>query len=384
MMKPNSLAIPAVWMRGGTSKGLFFHGHDLPNDPVQRDQLLLRAIGSPDPYGRQINGVGGATSSTSKIVIITPHAGSDADVNYCFGHVAIREAKIDYSGNCGNLASAVGVFAIEQGLVQGKPNDITCVRVFQQNQGKHMRVYVPTDEEGKVVTQGDYEIAGVPGSGSQIKVEFVDVGGAKNSSVLPTGNVIDQLETQNGKQIQVSLVNAGNPTVFIAAESLGLSGTELPDQINADTELLKLVEELRCKAAIKIGLADSVAQARQQPATPKLAFVSAPQEYTNTQNQKVPATDIDLEVRIFSMGKLHHALTGTGAIALAVAANLPGTLVEGGCKKPRSSNLIRLGHCAGVMHAEAKVVKRDDYWIAPSACYSRTARTLMRGEVLTA
>ncbi len=372
--------LPAVWMRGGTSKGLFIDPQNLPEDPIFRNQLLLAVIGSPDPYGKKIDGLGGATSSTSKIVLIKPSDKEGFDVDYTFGHVAIDQPVIDYSGNCGNLSSAIGVFAIEQGMVKADPTGMTSVRVWQTNLSQKMIIHVPTSADGNVINNGDYQIAGIPNTGSAIKVEFIKPGG-QNGIILPTGNTSEKLTYDQNKQITVSLVIAGNATVFVNTKDLGLKGTELPDQINADQTLLDQVEEIRCAAAVKMGLTKTVEQAHLQPATPKLAFVSKAQDYQSTQGNMIKNDQIDLCARIFSMGKLHHAFTGTGAIAVAVAASIPETLVSDVASQKQLGNL-RIGHSAGVMDASAITENIDTNWLAHSASIMRTARTLMRGEVI--
>ncbi len=372
--------IPATWMRGGTSKGLFLNPENLPQDPVARDKILLAAIGSPDPYGKQIDGLGGATSSTSKIVLIKPSEKEGFDVDYTFGHVAIDQPIIDYSGNCGNLSSAVGVFAIEQGMVKVNLSGMTSVRVWQTNLSQKMIIHVPTSAYGQVINDDDYQIAGVPNSGSPIKVEFIKPGG-KDGHVLPTGKTKETLNLGHGEQISVSLINAGNATVFVSAESLGLIGTELPDEINANDDLLKKVEIIRCAAAVAMGLADTIDQARSRPSTPKLSFVSKATAYQTTQGISIEAKEMDLCARIFSMGKLHHAFTGTGAIAVVVAASISGTLVADALDKD-NIDILHIGHSAGLIESSSSVENSNGHWIAHSASLLRTARTLMRGEII--
>ncbi|MFK8067934.1 MAG: 2-methylaconitate cis-trans isomerase PrpF family protein [Gammaproteobacteria bacterium] len=372
---------PATWMRGGTSKGLFIDPRNLPENPIFRDQLLLAAIGSPDPYEKQIDGLGGATSSTSKIVLIKPSDKEGFDVDYTFGHVAIAQAVIDYSGNCGNLSSAVGIFAIEQGMIKTGSSGMTSVRVWQTNLSQKMIVHVPTSTDGNVINNGNYQIAGVANTGSPIKVEFIKPG-AKNGIVLPTGKTSEALIYDQNKKINVSLVIAGNATVFVDAKDLGLKGTELPDQINADQKLLDQVEKVRCAASVKMGLAETVEQASQQPATPKLAFVSKAQNYHSAQRSLIESKEMDLCARIFSMGKLHHALTGTGAIAIAVAASIPDTLIYNCVTEKKQPSKLSIGHSAGLMEASAVTENINGNWLAYSASIMRTARTLMRGEVI--
>ena len=352
-------------MRGGTSKGLFFNRKDLPEDDVLRDKLLLRAIGSPDPYGKQMDGLGGATSSTSKIVIISESDRPDCDVNYCFGHVSVTKPVIDYSGNCGNLSSAVGVYAIEQGLAENITSPITQVRVWQENLGQQIIVHVPVDEQGNVISAGDTKIAGVTGSGAPVIIDFMNPGGGQNGCVLPTGKTRQTLKVPDYGDFEVSLVYAGNATVFLHAESLGLNGTELPTEIDQDQALLNKVEAIRCQAAVQMGLAESIEEASARPSTPKLAFVSKAQTYINTQQAEVAENEIDLCARIFSMGKLHHAFTGTGAIAIAVAANIPDTIVSDCLQTPMKENkTLRIGHSPGTLETSASVTHNNGQWSA--------------------
>ncbi len=379
------IAIPAYWMRGGTSKGLFFLDADLPPAGLERDSLLLAAIGSPDPYGKQIDGVGGATASTSKVVIISPSERHDCDVNYLFGHVPINGDQIDYSGNCGNLASAVGLFAIYQGLARATPaGERACVRVWQQNLGQMLNIHVPIDAQGEVEVCGDHEIAGVANRAPRVTVDFMSPGDPLTGVVLPTGNPVDYLQIKSLGEIEASLIYAGNATVFIRAEVLGLYGAELPSMLDSNPALLKEIENIRCEAAVVMGLATSPEQAhRERPATPKVAFVSLPQDYTSTAGEQLSADDMDLCARISSMGRMHHAYTGTGAISTAVAAAIPGTIVHE-CLRADcdQSTGIRIGHSAGSMEVCAEVVQDAGEWKAVRASLQRSARVLMKGEVV--
>ncbi len=380
----NKHSIPACWMRGGTSKGLFFNREDLPDDDTLRYKILLEAIGSPDAYGNQIDGLGGATSSTSKVVIISKSDKTDCDVNYLFGHVSIKEPVIDYSGNCGNLSSAVGVYAIEQGLIENIITPITHVRVWQENLGQILVIHVPVDAQGHVITSGDTHIAGVSGTGAPVIVDFINPGGGEDGCVLPTGKTREKLNVDAYGEFEVSLVYAGNATVFIHADSLGLSGTELANKIDNNQALLNQVEAIRCQAAVQMGLARSIEAAKARPSTPKLAFVAKAQSYMNTQDIEVSAGDIDLCVRIFSMGKLHHAMTGTGAIATAVAANISGTLVADCLRSPiQTEHILRIGHSAGILETSAIVKQIGSEWFAEKASLTRTARILMQGEIFS-
>ncbi len=377
-MSHTKQSLPAVLMRGGTSKGLFFQAADLPEDSAVRDRLLLSIMGSPDPYGKQIDGLGAATSSTSKIVIIRPSQRDDSDIDYLFGHVAIEQAVIDYSGNCGNLSSAVGVFAIEQGLVAAT-DPVTKVRVWQANLAKRLHIHVPSNSHG-AITQGDYTIAGVPGSGAAIKVEFLDPGNGSNGSALPTGYPLDQLTIEGLGTIPVSLISAGNPSIFIEPGVLGLAGSELPETINNKFGLLEKVESIRCAGSVAMNLTPDIAVARRQPGTPKIAWVCPPKSYSATNGTVIQADQIDLCARIFSMGRLHHAYTGTGAIALAVAAATPGTLVAECLHPNRDGRPLRIGHSAGIMDAEASMYDGLPIGRPSSASIRRTARILMSGE----
>ena len=381
MTKANLIkSIPVSLMRGGTSKGVFVLRDDLPEDSVERDNVLLKLIGSPDPYGKQINGLGGATSSTSKVVIINKSERADIDVDYLFGHVAIKEPIIDYSGNCGNLTSAVGVFAIEQGLVNNVTSPITPVRVWQENLSQTIIVNVPVDEQGQVIADGDTELAGITGEGAAIIIDFLKPGIGIESSILPTNKEKELLKVDFYGSFEVSLIQAGNATVFIHESALGLSGKETYEDINSNNKLLEKVEAIRCAASVKMGLTKTIEEAKQRPGTPKLSFVNKPRNYINSQGESINANEIDIYARIFSMGKLHHAFTGTGAIAIAVAANIPNTIVSDCLKStPENNQALKLGHTAGTLECSA-IVSNDKNRIAEKASLVRTARTLLKGE----
>jgi len=373
--------IPAVYMRGGTSKGVFVLEQDLPADPAARDALLLRVTGSPDPYGKHIDGMGGATSSTSKIVIVRRSLRPDSDVEYTFGQVAIDRAAIDYSGNCGNLTTAVGPFAIARGLVSPAA-PVTTIRLWQANLGKRIVAHVPV-ADGEPVEAGDFEMDGVAFPGAEIRLEFIDPGGDANDAggaLLPTGHLVDQLDVPGVGRVEATLINAGNPTVFIAARTVGLTGTEMQARVNGDAKLLAKLEVIRAHAAVAMGLAPSPeAATAKRPATPKISFVSPPQDYAASSGKPVAAADIDLTARILSMGALHHAYTGTGAVAIAVAAALPGSLVASAMGCARAG--IRFGHTAGVLAAGAEVRREGAAWIVDRVTISRSARRLMDGVV---
>lgn len=382
------MRIPAVFMRGGTSKGVFFRAEDLPQDPAARDALLLRVVGSPDPYGTQIDGMGAGTSSTSKVVVISRSTQPGHDVDYLFGAVDIGSALIDWSGNCGNLSAAVGPFAIAQGLVAAPRNGKALVRIWQVNTSKTIRAYVPM-ADGAVLESGDFTLDGVAFPSAGIQLEFLQPGGGEGEEagpLFPTGKVLDTLQVPGFGTIEATLINAGNPAVFIRAEILGLKGTELRNEINQDPALLARVETLRAHAALAMGLADSVASATlHRPATPKLAYFAAPQSYMAADGRPVSASNIDLLARIFSMGKLHHAMTGTGAIAIAAAAAIPGTVVSsimnsktGGGEEERA---VAFGHPSGVTRVAAMARRAPSGWEIERVTLQRSARVLMEGFV---
>ena len=380
------LRIPAVYMRGGTSKGVFFRADALPADPVVRDRLLLRVTGSPDPYGKQIDGMGGATSSTSKVVLISKSSRPDCDVDYLFGAVSIEAPVIDWSGNCGNLTSAVGPFAINEGLVNAPRDGIAVVRIWQANIGKRIIAYVPMSS-GAVQEEGDFELDGVTFPSAEIKIEFLDPGGAEDdaegSSMFPTGHVVDLIDVPNAGKFEVTLINAGNPTIFMNAEALGLRGTELQGDINNNTGLLERLEAIRAHGAVAMGLAEDAAEATEKrPHTPKLAFVSAPMEYVSSSGKKVAKESIDLTARIMSMGKLHHAMTGTGAVAIAVAAAVDGTVVQRMVAGRTAGGQIRFGHPSGTLAVGAEASLQNGAWVVTKAIMSRSARKLMEGWVI--
>lgn len=372
------LRIPAVYMRGGTSKGVFFLATDLPADPVERDRILLRVIGSPDPYGKHIDGMGGATSSTSKVAIISKSTRPGCDVDYLFGAVALDKAVIDWSGNCGNLTTAVGPFAITSGLVAAPPEGVATVSIWQANVGKKILAHVLM-AGGEVLEEGDFELDGVTFPAAELRLEFLDPG--LGAALFPSGTRLDVLDIPGIGPVEATLINAGNPTIFIDAQTLGLHGTELQNEVNGNSELLARAEAIRAHCAVAMGLAANAEEATtKRPATPKLACLAAPQSYTAAGGKVVEASDIELLVRIFSMGQLHHAMTGTGAVALAAAAAIPGTLVQG-ITRPGADGMIRYGHPSGTQAVGAQAQESAGQWIVTRAFMSRSARRLMEGWV---
>ena len=370
------LRIPAVYMRGGTSKGVFFLREDLPADPAERDRLLLRVIGSPDPYGKHIDGMGGATSSTSKVVIINPSARPDCDVDYLYGALSVSRADIDWSGNCGNLSAAVGPFAISAGLIAAPGNGWATVRIWQANIGKVIVSHVQM-RDGEVLEEGDFELDGVTFPAAEIKLEFLDPAADEGDGVamFPTGQVCDTLDVPGLGRIEATLINAGLPTVFVAAASLGLTGTELQPDINPHPELLARADAVRMAGAQAMGIA-----ATPSSHTPKIAFVAAPADYTASDGKAVRGTDIHLLARIFSMGPLHHAMTGTGAVAIATAAAIPGTL-PAQVARPSHDGWVRFGHPSGTLAVGAEAQETEGQWVVSKVMMSRSARRLMEGWV---
>ncbi|MPQ67953.1 MULTISPECIES: 2-methylaconitate cis-trans isomerase PrpF [unclassified Pseudomonas] len=369
--------IPAVYMRGGSSKGVFFLDENLPAAGTERDAILLRVIGSPDVYGKQIDGMGGATSSTSKVVIIGKSSRDDCDVDYLFGAPAIETPVIDWSGNCGNLSSAVGPYAISEGLVDAPHEGTAVVRIWQANIQKRIIAHVPM-RNGEVQEEGDFVLDGVAFPAAEVVLEFLNPGGS-DGSILPTGNAIDELDIPGVGNLPVTLLNAGNPTIFVEADKVGLKGTETQDQVNGDVQLLTRLETIRAHCTVVMGLADSAEEAtRLRPHTPKLCMVAKPQAYQAAGGKQVEPGDIDVIARILSMGKLHHAITGTGAVAVAVAAALDGTLVNQ-IVGDIGDRQVRMGHTAGSVAVGAKTILENGAWTVEKAVMSRSARRLMEG-----
>ncbi|NJD89433.1 MAG: 2-methylaconitate cis-trans isomerase PrpF [Betaproteobacteria bacterium] len=378
------LRIPAVYMRGGTSKGVFFKDADLPADPKERERVLLRAIGSPDPYGKQIDGMGAATSSTSKVVILKKSDRPGFDVDYLFGQVAIDKPFIDWSGNCGNLTTAVGPFSVSEGLVAAPRDGIATVRIWQANTGRGIVARVPV-KDGQVVEEGDFELDGVTFPSAEVALEFMDPGGGEEGeggAMFPTGHPVDTLDVPGVGAVKATLINAGNPTIFVEAAALGLRGTELQDEVNGDAKVLARLEAVRAHGAVAMGVAKDLEEATtKRLATPKICFVSPPQDYTASNGKPVRAQDIAVTARIVSMGKLHHAMTGTGAVAIAVAAAIPGTIVNAAVRPGTSNDSVRFGHPSGTLAVGAEARQEGGEWKVTKAVMSRSARRLMEGWV---
>lgn len=390
MTHASQIKVPATYMRGGTSKGVFFRLEDLPVSCQQpgeaRDRLFMRVIGSPDPYAKHIDGMGGATSSTSKCVILSKSAQPGHDVDYLYGQVSIDKAFVDWSGNCGNLSTAAGAFALHAGLVDASripQNGICSVRIWQANINKTIIAHVPVTN-GQVQETGDFELDGVTFPAAEIVLEFLDPSdegdGEGGGSMFPTGNLVDDLEVPGVGTFKATMINAGIPTVFVNATDIGYTGTELQDAINGDGKALERFETIRAYAALKMGLIKDLSGAATRQHTPKIAFVAPPADYVSSSGKAVKAADVDLLVRALSMGKLHHAMMGTAAVAIGTAAAIPGTLVNqaaGGGER----EAVRFGHPSGTLRvgAEAKLV--DGSWTVTKAIMSRSARVLMEGAV---
>ncbi|SOE98456.1 2-methylaconitate cis-trans isomerase [Burkholderia sp. OK233] len=383
------IKIPATYMRGGTSKGVFFRLQDLPEAAqvpgAARDALLMRVIGSPDPYGKQIDGMGGATSSTSKTVIISKSSKQDHDVDYLFGQVSIDKAFVDWSGNCGNLSAAVGPFAISAGLVDASRiphNGVAVVRIWQANIGKTIIGHVPMTN-GAVQETGDFELDGVTFPAAEVQLEFMDPAAEEEGAggaMFPTGNLVDDLEVPGVGTLKATMINAGIPTIFVDAEAIGYKGTELQDAINSDEKALTMFETIRAHGAVRMGLIKNIDEIATRQHTPKVAFVAKPADYVASSGKRVAASDVDLLVRAMSMGKLHHAMMGTAAVAIGTAAAISGTLVNlaagGGAR-----DAVRFGHPSGTLRVGAEAQEEGGEWTVTKAIMSRSARVLMEGWV---
>lgn len=381
------MEVRATYMRGGSSKGVFFEAGDLPADAARRDALLMRVIGSPDPYGKQTDGMGAATSSTSKVVLVSRSTRAGCDVDYLFGQVDIEQPRIDWTGNCGNLSTAVGPFAIARGLVDAPADGVAVVRIWQANIGKVIVAHVPM-AGGTVQELGDFELDGVAFPAAQVRLDFLAPGGDGSSaeeSLLPTGRVADVLSVEGVGRFDVTYINAGNPTIFLRAGDLGLTGKELQPEVNGDAALLARIEAVRAAGAVAMGLAASAAQATaSRPGTPKLAWVAPPADYVASSGKAVPAQALDLLVRIVSMGKLHHAITGTGAVAVGAAAAVEGSIVAQALRPGVAAGQdVRMGHTSGALAVGAKAEHtRERGWFISQVSLSRSARRLMEGVVL--
>jgi len=373
-------------MRGGTSKGVFFRLQDLPEAAQQpgsaRDALLLRVIGSPDPYGKHTDGMGGATSSTSKTVILSASDDPDHDVDYLFGQVSIDKPFVDWSGNCGNLSAAVGPFAISSGLLAADKvpqNGTAVVRIRQLNIGKTIVAHVPMTDGGPQET-GDFELDGVTFPAAEIQLDFMDPAETSGGSMFPTGNLVDDLDVPGIGTLKATLINAGIPTIFLNAADVGYTGTELQDDINKDKNALLMFETIRAHGAVRMGLIDQVDEAAGRQHTPKVAFVAPPADYVASSGKAISADDIDLLVRALSMGLLHHAMMGTAAVAIGASAAIPGTLVNlaaGGGDR----SFVRFGHPSGTLRVGAEACEKHGNWVVEKAIMSRSARVLMEGWV---
>ena len=379
------IKIPASYMRGGTSKGVFFNVLDLPAAAQvagpHRDALLLRVIGSPDVYGKQIDGMGGATSSTSKVVILCPCTQPNHDVDYLFGQVSVDKAFVDWSGNCGNLSSAVGAFAISSGLVDTShipDNGMAVVRIWQTNIQKTIIAHIPM-VGGQVQETGGFQLDGVTFPAAEIKLEFINPSAA-DAAMFPTGNLVDQLLVPNVGNFEVTMINAGIPTVFLTAQALGYSGTELQTDINSDPVALTKLEKIRAYGGVRMGLFNHIDEAKTRQHTPKIAFVASAKSYTSSSGSFVSADKINLLVRAMSMGQLHHAMMGTAAVAIGTAAAIPNTLVNIAAGGDALSQ-VTFGHPSGILTVGAQAHQEQGQWQATKVSMSRSARVLMEGNI---
>lgn len=383
------MKIAATYMRGGTSKGVFFRLNDLPEvaqaPGAARDAILLRVIGSPDPYGKHTDGMGGATSSTSKVVILSKSERAGHDVDYLFGQVSIDKPFIDWSGNCGNLSAAVGPYAISNGLIDADripQNGVATVRIWQANIGKTIVSHVPITN-GQVQETGDFELDGVTFPAAEVQLEFLDPAAEEEGAagaMFPTGNLVDELDVPGVGKLQATMINAGIPTVFVNAPDIGFTGTELQDAINSDAKVLAMFEAIRAHGALRMGLIANIEEAERRQHTPKVAFVGQPLDYTASSGKQVSAGNIDLVVRALSMGKLHHAMMGTAAVAIGTAAAIPGTLVNlaaGGSERQS----VTFGHPSGTLRVGAQAIEEAGQWTVKKVIMSRSARVLMEGYV---
>ncbi len=376
------VSIPCTIMRGGTSKGLFFLESDLPASPLLRQLYIAKAFGSPDPFGRQVNGLGGATSTTSKVAIIGKREGEKNAVNYTFGQVDIGSLLIDMRGNCGNISVAVGPFALDAGLVDEVEEPYTKINIYNTNTKKYIVAHVPT-RDGKCVYEGDFVISGVPSPGSRIRMDFTEPGGAVTGKLLPTGNVRDILSTRTGRTFEVSIVDAANPFVYVRAADVGVTGQELPADMDGNRQRLETLLEIRAAAAVLLGLATDEEDAyRNSPAVPKISIVAPPATYRSLSGQVIHEAEFDISARMLSMGKLHPSYAVTGGICLAVAAKIEGTIVHETVRMrdPGEEKPLRIGQCSGITEVGAKVIREHGGWHAVYGTTYSTARRLMRGQ----
>ncbi len=374
------LKLRAVFMRGGTSKAIMFRAVDLPAEREAWTPLFLGVLGSPDPYGRQLDGMGGGISSLSKICVVGPASRPDADVDYTFAQVSVTQALVDYSGNCGNMSAAVGPFAVDEGMVAAE-GAVAVVRIHNTNTGKIIVSRFPL-EEGIAAVDGDFVLPGVSGSGAPVRLDFIDPGGAGTGKLLPTGNSVDRIEIAGVGAIEASMVDAANPCVFVAARSVGLSGVEMPEQLEADSGILQRLEAIRITASIRMGIAADARAASAKPSIPKVAIVAEPSDTVTLAGQPLAARDVDVTVRMISIGQPHRAVPLTGAMCLAVAAKLPGSVVNRVARCVESEDApVRIAQPSGVTVVDAVVRRRDGGWHAEQATVYRTARRLMEGWV---
>lgn len=371
------LSYPAVFMRGGTSRAIMFHARNLP-DRAEWDPIFLAAMGSPDPNGRQLNGMGGGISSLSKVCILAPSDRADADVDYTFAQVQIREASVDYRSNCGNMSSAVGPFAVDEGIV--RPNgDTAVVRIFNTNTRKIIRSTFPL-EDGRAATDGELAIPGVAGTGAPVRLDFLAPGGATTGKLLPTGHATDRLELRGGETIEVSLVDAANACVFVRASDLGLTGRELPEELERDAALMERLQVIRRRASVAMGITKDEAEARGVAAVPIIGFVAPPMDAPTLSGEPIGADQVDLTVRFLSNGQPHRALPLTASLCTAVAANIAGTVVAEALRGGTGGQ-VRIGMPSGILTVGAEVSQEGGQWSAHSGAFYRTARRLFDGRV---
>lgn len=372
-------AIPAVFMRGGTSKAIMFHARDLPADRAEWDAIFMAALGTPDPNGRQLNGMGGGVSSLSKICVLGPPTRDDADIDYTFAQVLIREARVDWKGNCGNMSSAVGPFAVDEGLVRAT-GDTATVRIHNTNTRKIIRATFPL-EEGRAKVVGDLAIPGVAGTGAPVRLDFLAPGGATTGRLLPSGRVVDVLDVPGFGAIEASLVDAANAGAFIRARDVGLTGRELPDELDANPEMLKLLDAIRRQASVRMGIAPDIEAARSISTVPYIGFVSPPAAAPTLSGETIAAEAIDLAARIISNGQPHRALPLTGSLCTAVAARIAGSVVAECLPSGTAEGPLRIGMPSGILTVGADVAQEDGAWVARSGSFYRTARRLFDGRV---